>query len=534
MPNLQAPTPDLAANPLRPAADWQQLVRVALLGTRQSPDALPTIPDLPAASETDEASREKHLLQAAGALSLIRKAGYQPASSATPFVSPAPAETEDTLGPNGAQSLNVLLEGQYTDLLPDFLTALAEHQRRVPHPQLVYLLEYARTRPALQPATAAVLGRRGEWLAAQNPDWAPILAASTHPQSEAVWETGTLPQRVSYLTSLRRQQSEQARKLLAATLPQEPAKTQAALLATLRENPSAADAELLGQYLTSKSKEVRQTVLPLLARLPDSALLERLWQRAEPLVRLKKGLLTKKLLVELPAADWDKTWLADGIEQRDARFQGEKAALLGQVLALIPPARWAAHWNLPPARLLELAAATEWAALLLNTWAETAILHHDAEWAGELLRWLFELPRKQPFSLPLAGLTQQLSSAQLLALVLPLLDAAPEFGPEVRWLPLLQLTPGPWPERLTRRVVEVLRAALSQPERLYRIQYAASQLLEHMGRVVPAAQYDLCAQPLQPLLQDVPYLHNSLARLLNTLHFRQQLEAALDEPPGPG
>lgn len=532
MPNSQAPTPDPAANPLRPAADWQQLVRVALLGTRQSPDVVPTVPGLPDLPETDEAPREKHLLRTAGALSLIRKAGYQPDLSAVPAVPPAPAETLATLGPNGAQALNVLLEGQYAELLPDFLAALSGHQRRVPHPQLVYLLEYARTRPALQPATATVLGRRGEWLAAQNPDWAPILAASVLPQSEAVWETGTLPQRVSYLTFLRQQQPAQARELLAATLPQEPAKTQAALLATLRENASATDTELLGQYLASKSKEVRQTVLPLLARLPDNPLPERLWQRAEPLVQLKKGLLSKKLLVELPAANWDKAWLLDGVEQRDARFQGEKAALLGQLLALIPPQRWARHWDLTAPKILDLAADTEWAALLLSAWAEATLLHQDAEWATALLHW--RQPRKNPVPLPLEALARLLTPQQMAELVLPQLSATSYFGPDAQWLPLLMLVPGPWPERLTRRVVELLREALSHPERLYRIQYAASQLLKHMARVVPAAQYDLCAQPLQPLLQEVPYLHNSLADLLNTLHFRQQLDAALNEPPGPG
>ncbi|MBX0289535.1 hypothetical protein K3G63_03750 [Hymenobacter sp. HSC-4F20] len=533
MPHPEAPTPRLPVPPLRPEADWQQLMRVALLGTRQSPDALPTVPGLPPAPATGEAHREKHLLLTAGALALIRKAGYQPAPSTAPAVPPAPAEMQVALGPNGAQALRVLLEGQYVELLPDFLAAMAEHQRRVPHPQLVHLLEYVRTRPALHPAATAVLGQRGNWLAAQNPDWQPLLAASIQ-ADEGIWETGSLRQRVLYLENLRRHHPTQARELLTAVLPQEPAKNQAALLATLGENASPDDAALLEQYLASKSKEVRQTVLPLLARLSTSTLPERLWQRAEPLVHLKKTLLNKKLLVELPATEWDKTWLMDGIEQRDARFQGEKTALLGQMLALLPPRRWEAHWNLLPARILELAAATEWAALLCTSWAEAAILHHDAEWANALLRWLFELPRKQPFPLPIVGLVRQLPPQQLLDLVLPLLEAAPEFGPEVRWLPLLQLIPAPWPERLTRRVVEVLRAALSRPERLHRIQYAASQLLEHMGRVVPAAQYDLCAQPLQPLLQDVPYLHNSLARLLNTLHFRRQLDEALNEPPGPG
>ena len=521
---------------LRPAADWQRLQRVALLGTRQSPDELPAVPNFTLPDNTPD-HRDKQALLTAGVLSTIRKAGYQPAATAATAATEtavAAPETQDSLGPNGTQLLQQLLDGEYPDLLPEFLTALADNQRRVPVQLLVMLLEYARTRPALHRAAAAVLGQRGAWLATQNPDWQAMLAASEQATEETAWETGTIGQRALYLEALRRREPAHARELLAAVLPQEPAKHQAQLLATLRHQLSTHDAPLLTQYLAAKSKEVRQTVLPLLVRLPDSPLLERLWQRAELLVRFKSSLLSKKLLVELPASDWDKTWLLDGIEQKDNRFQGEKAALLGQLLALIPPQHWAEHWNLTPAKILALAADTEWAELLLMAWSEAAVLHQAATWAGALLAWLHAQPHKKAPALPVARLAAVLPPAQLTELVLPLLKATPPFSTDAPWLSLLQLVPAPWPEALTRRVVELLRRALKQPTELYRIQYAASQLLDYMARVVPAAQYSLCAEPLQPLLQDVPYLHNSLARLLNTLHFRQQLQEALHEPPGFG
>ncbi|WBA43202.1 DUF5691 domain-containing protein [Hymenobacter canadensis] len=513
---------------LRPAADWQRLLRVALLGTRQSPDELPAVPGFALPDPTPE-HREKHALLTAGVLSTIRKAGYQPIVAAASLAAVAPPETQADLGPNGTQLLQQLLEGQYPELLPEFLSALADNQRRAPHQLLVLLLEHARSRPALHRAAAAVLGQRGAWLAAQNPAWQALLAASEQATEETAWETGTIGQRALYLEALRRREPAHARELLAAVLPQEPARHQAQLLATLQSQLSSDDTPLLEQYLTAKSKEVRQTVMPLLVRLPDAPLVEQLWQRAEPLVRLKTGLLSKKLLVELPATDWDKTWLLDGIEQKDGRFQGEKAAVLGQLLSLIPPRRWADHWHLTPAKILDRAADTEWAALLLTAWAEAAVLHQDATWAEALLEWFYEQPRKQLSTLPTAGLAQLLPPGRLTSVVLPLLNATPHLHPEVRWLPLLQLVPAPWPEHLTHRVVEVLRDTLSKPAELYRIQYAAGQLLEYMARVVPAAQYRLCAEPLQPLLQDVPYLHNSVVRLLNTLHFRQQLAEVLLE-----
>ncbi|MCA8830404.1 DUF5691 domain-containing protein [Hymenobacter pini] len=526
-------SPSTLETTLRPAADWQRLQRVALLGTRQSPDELPAVPGFTLPPETTD-HREKQALLTAGVLSAIRKAGYQPPATAAPETTVAPSETQDSLGPNGTQLLQQLLEGQYPELLPEFLTALADNQRRAPHQLLVKLLEYARTRPQLHRPAALVLGQRGAWLAAQNPAWQAMLAASEQATEETAWETGTIGQRALYLEALRRRDPTHARELLAAVLPQEPAKHQAQLLDTLQERLSGEDEALLTQYLAAKSKEVRQTVLPLLVRLPGSPLLERLWQRAEPLVRLKRNLLSKKLLVELPATDWDKTWLLDGIEQKDSRFQGEKAGVLGQLLALLPPARWAETWQLSPAKSIELAAETEWSDLLLVAWTEAAVLHQDAAWAGALLEWLHAQPRKKAPALPVTRLAAVLPPARLTELVLPLLNATPHFSTDAPWQQLLQLVPPPWPEALTRRVVELLRRALRQPTDLYRIQYAASQLLEHMARVVPATQYSLCAEPLQPLLQDVPYLHNSLARLLNTLHFRQQLQEALHEPPGFG
>ncbi|RSK33117.1 DUF5691 domain-containing protein [Hymenobacter metallilatus] len=524
------PTPEAA---LRPAADWQRLQRVALLGTRQNPDELPVVPGFVLPDGTSD-HREKQALLTAGVLSAIRKAGYRLAATAVADVALAAPETQDALGAGGAQLLQQLLEGQYPELLPEFLAALADNQRRVPHQLLVQLLEYARPRPALHPAVAAVLGRRGAWLAAQNPAWQGLLAASEQATEQTAWETGTIGQRALYLENLRRREPAHARQLLAAGLPQEPAKHQAQLLETLQERLAADDAPLLTQYLAAKSKEVRQTVLPLLVRLPDSPLLARLWQRAEPLVQLKRNLLSKKLLVELPASTWDKNWLLDGIEQKDSRFPGEKAALLGQLLVLIPPRRWAEQWHVSPAKIIDLAADTEWADLLLTAWSEAAVLHQDAVWTHALLEWLHAQPRQKAPTLPVARLAAVLPPAQLTELILPLLNATPHFSTNAPWQHLLQLVPAPWPEALTRRVVELLRRALRQPTELYRIQYAASQLLEHMARVVPVTQYQLCAEPLQPLLQDVPYLHNSLARLLNTLHFRQQLQEALHEPPGFG
>jgi len=513
---------------MNPHTDWQQLLRVALLGTRQSGEAVPSLPGLPAPEP-----REEQVLLAAGSLALVRKAGFKAPAAVASEISPAPAETAPTLGPKGQDALQQLLMERYPALLSDYLGSLAQAGRRVPHPLLVPLLTYVRTRSELHAPAAAVLGERGRWLARLNPDWQPVLAASDVPDS-AAWETGTLSQRQSYLQVLHRQDPDKARALLAATLPQEPAKTQAALLAALGLALRAADAPLLEQYIKSKSKEVRQAVVPLLVRTPGNTLVERLWQRALPYLTLKKPLLGRKKLEGSLPDTWSMEWQANGIEQKDNRYAGEKAAWLGQLLTLIPPERWTAHWSISPADLLDLATDKEWASLLLPAWKQALLLHRSTPWALAYLR----LQLTHDSVPPLTGTeaTQVVNPAEVTQLLLSYLPRHPRFAqPEARWETLLLDLPGPWPEALTTKALEVIENTLTVPSHSqhYLLHYRLTQLLRHMQLVVPPAQYALCATTLRSLGQLDSTINNAAEQFLSALYFRQQLHETLTEPPAP-
>ena len=509
-------------------SDWQQVVRVALLGTRQSGELVPSLADLP----TPE-PREEQTLLAAGALALVRKAGFKAPDAPAPAGPLALPETRPTLGPQGKDVLQQLLSERYPALLQTYLVSLAQAGRRVPHQLLVPLLTYAATRPELHAPTTAVLGERGIWLARLNPEWQSLLGAAAAPD-QTVWETGTLRQRQTYLETLRQQHPDEARQLLAASLPQEPAKTQAALLATLAFNLNAADAPLLEQYLASKSKEVRQTVAPLLVRAPGNDLVERLWQRAQSFLTLKSPFLRgKKLEVTLPDA-WSPDWQADGIEQKDSRFTGEKAAWLGQILALIPPERWTTHWGILPADLLELAASGEWATLLLPAWQQALLLHRSAAWALAYLH--LQLTQDNVPPLPTEKVAGLLGPAQFSEILLNHLPHAPRLSQtEARWEQLLTTTPGPWPEALTMWSLGAIKNTLAAPGNtpLYMLYYRLTQLLHHMQLAVPPEHYDLCATALNDLGETDTGLHNAIGQFLEALHFRQQLHQTLTEPPAP-
>ncbi|UYZ63998.1 DUF5691 domain-containing protein [Hymenobacter weizhouensis] len=518
-----------AAGPA-PLPSWPQLLRSALLGTRQNG---PDLPEPPVGAAT---SPEQRLLLAAGTAALMRKAGFQPPSTFALPPAPAPAETWEPLGPLGAECLRALLtSNHYGQFRTPYWEQMARHQRLIPPSLLVPALQAESFRQQLPGPWSALLGERGHWLAQLNPDWHPVLAAM-HPTDDlTTWETGTLHQRRFFIRRKHESDPEQVRQLLEATLPTEPAATQAALLSELEHHLTPADAPLLEKYLGARSKEVRQTVVPLLVRLPQSGLVERLWQRAAPLLTLKRPLLGRaKLLVTLPEG-WNKTWLADGIEQQTADFEGgERAGWLGQLLALLPPSRWAAHLQVPIAELLTLTEASEWRQLLLRAWARAAYLHQDKAVAPLLLLRHFtqvhQLPHQHVTQL-MGLLTDEEKLALLRTHLPPQTATAPDFLPE-----FLRYVPTPWPADIAdaalRYAADVLAPAVTNhyAEAYQRL----ASVLHALARCVPDDQLPRYQQMLTALLEASPTSTSPVTSLveqvLDALHFRQQLDASLIEP----
>ena len=455
---------------------WPPLLRLALLGTRQSAEVLPAFPALP-----ETGSREQQLLLAAGALALLHKAGYVPTAAAATTPAPAPPDQLPTLGPLGTESLHrMLISAQHLDLLPDYLRQVAAAGRRVPEALLMPLLQHATRSVEVRGYLGAVLGERGRWLAALNPDWAKLFttasAVETDPADLATWETGLLPERLAWLQQAFARDANAARTLLLAALPTEPAKVQEALLKVLAENLHPDAEATLETLLKSRGQEVRRQAAALLVRLPSAALTERLWARAAPLITTKRKLLglgKATLEITLPTT-WDKSWLADGIEEKNDHYTyltgttkaavGAGAARLANMLALLPISRWLAHLSLSVDELLEAALASEWAVPLLPAWALSTLAHQDAGAAAAFVRlWLGQSLRLQQLKIhldiePLAALLPAATQQHLLVpkLVLHLNRSGTEWEPALAALEQTRVLPGPWPWALTEAALAVV------------------------------------------------------------------------------
>ena len=207
------------------------------------------------------------------------------------------------------------------------------------------------------------------WLAMQNPTWS--FAAPFDPLDRFL--NGDLDERRRALRVLRRQDSAYARSLLVESWAGESAAARLAFLPLLAERLSVEDEPLLERALRDRRKDVRQTALGLIRRLPDSDFARRWSGRARQIVR---PLADRIVVRELRTVDAD--WIADGFEPRPPRGVGGTAWMLTQTLSFAPPAIWTRD-------MLAHVMASDWAQPLVQGLSQAAASYADADWCEALL-----------------------------------------------------------------------------------------------------------------------------------------------------
>lgn len=347
------------------------------------------------------------LLDAAALLGTARAAG-RAVQSAPPAPNRAAPDTRPPANAAAIALLPRLLAPEYRPLLSEWLELCHTHGYVIPPFFLPRLLDTAQ--PAERAAVAAVTGERGLWLAGLNPEWSWLLAAAPATDDLALWETGTPPERLACLARWRVTDPATGRERLRQTWPDETPDFRQRALALLATGLSQEDEDFLAPLLTDRRKDIRQQAQALLASLPESALADRLRQRAQGWLTLKRGLLSKKLELALPAA-FEPDWKKDALDEKPPAGVGEKAFWVQQVLACVPVRHWTETFALPVETLFKLALDSEWAELLIRSWLRSAMLHRNADAAAAL----FPVVAANPKCLP-SGLALPSALASLLVL----------------------------------------------------------------------------------------------------------------------
>lgn len=161
--------------------NFDDLVTAATVGVSRKPLPPGVSPDSPDADDPAAA-----LLDAAALQTVARRAGYQPPRGVTVAVPPAAGQAP-VFSARAARALREACGWQAgrfpadSRLLPDLLRAAADAGYAAYPTLLPALLNAATRRTALRGPVAAVLGRRGRWLARHRPDWKWVTAEPGEP-----------------------------------------------------------------------------------------------------------------------------------------------------------------------------------------------------------------------------------------------------------------------------------------------------------------------------------------------------------------
>lgn len=378
-------------------AGWRRLSSAALVGSGRRP--APALPVLGVAPRPG-ASQEQLVLDAAALAGAARRAGQRPAVG-QPLPAAAEPDEHEEAPARASQLLELVLsqppggtEGSGR-LLEHWAAECARAGRRIPHRLLPAVLDAATGEPA-RTTVAAVVDRRGQWLAAQNPDWAWAVEQTRPAESvesvESVdsvegldpdaWARLRSAERLEVLALLRLQDPAAARALLLTTWDSDSAKDRRAHLAALRPGLGPDDEDLLESALDDRAAAVRDLAAELLDGLPTSRRARRMAARLAPLVR-GSGLLRKAIEVELPDEP-DAAAVRDGLGKAPAG-RSQRGWWLQRMVAGAPYDVWGHPADQVVSRLVDtdaiaglrqataLRRAPDWAQALLDRGADTGL-----------------------------------------------------------------------------------------------------------------------------------------------------------------
>jgi hypothetical protein len=509
----------VSTDPGQRLPEWSDVLATALVGTQRR-----TLPaDGSAAADPAEA-----LLDAAGALTLYRRAGAMPRTGLT-MPAPAPEDSAiplvpwsaaaraadllavDAAGYGSSNAVPVRDADGRLELLAEWLGAI--HGRRVPGELLPALLEIGRRHRALRPLIASAGGPRAAWLATQRPDWAFLDAAAIEAPADdtAGWELGSIGRRVGILTALRRRDPAPARDLLAKAWPNETPDDRAALLGALATGLSTDDEPLLETALDDRRKEVRVVAIELLALLPGSAYARRMTERSTACVRVSGG----RVLVTPPAA-CDKGMRRDGIAPRPPAGVGERAWWLEELLTRTPLRVWG-----EPGDFLRFPVTDEWSAVVRRGLARAAAAQREPGWATALTGQLTEevaAGGRPDDRLLLEALYDALPSDALSAIAVEVLRRGLAGAAAVGVEHVLELCPRPWPPAL----VEAVFAALDDLGGRRSAGWRLAGLCELAALRLPAAAAARATALAAALPSDDP-MSSIVGRFADTLRFRHDM-----------
>lgn len=376
---------------------WDELVKIALIGTDRSKLSEDSRKAFAYLGVDITKSPTSVVLESAVLLSLLKKSNPNAPSWDKVLPEKASAEQRKHCSKQSRNHLMLILKGNYSELLPEFIAHLVNNQKLLPLELIPNLLQQSSTNENLWTTLRPVIGQRGLWLIQQNPAWHGL----TFEPDESIWDVGSRAQRVQLLKFLRQQQADIALQLIQSTWSVDDLQSRVQFVKTLSINSSKKDEAFLESCLDNSRKEIRKAAAKILSAIPDSTLCQRVFEQLKAMITFNARTKKEKLSIQLPE-ELTNDMIRDGIDPSSRWFKGGvKASRLGQMMAIVPPKYWEDYFNKSTSETIKLFVRSEWSELILQAITEATILHKDHQWTETiLLFWLnnFQKARWQYFN----------------------------------------------------------------------------------------------------------------------------------------
>lgn len=502
---------------------WNKIVKSALLGTERS--ALPeeVLEFLNEQGINTEKDLSEVILEAAALFSQMNKAGF-PLQKLHSELPPPVADTDEK--PCTARSthhLKLILDGTFEEALPEFIFYLNFNNKQLPPSGLPNLLEQCKTDQNLWKKIRPAIGKRGQWLIAQNPEWKSLIALPNLNN----WATGKKEERIAILKYFREKEPTKSIELLQEVWEKESIQNRVAFLKILKINLSKKDEDFLENCLYDTRNEVRMVAANLLAQIPDSELVERMYWRVEMSMKYEND----KLEIDLPD-ELDETALRDGINPKMQSYRsGLKAGYFGQMLAKIPPNKIEAFFDKNPSEILTIFAQSDWVGLLIQAMIEATILHKDQNWMEAILEmWLahedypiWQNPSAQKL---LELIPEKLFNQFVLQSLEKTQSLLEENSPASK---LLKTSNHDWNDQLSLLIINRFQHWLSETSSFYWNNFHYKQLLQTASYRINPSLYDAVKSGWNHNAPTFGQWEPEIEQFLRTLVFRKEMIAELEK-----
>jgi hypothetical protein len=499
-----------------------KLVTTAIVGTGQveNTNLVTDTPIDALAAQLPTDNTERSLLLTAGAWAIYRQAGYC-AEPAPTLPQSAPAEVLASCSAKAVHLLASLLQGEHSEILPEALERLQQAHLRLPHDLLPQALAYGTKNKEVRSALVPVLGERGRWLSQFNQEWKwvnqlllqieKLLPANV----ETIWQEGTLDERSMILRNMREVDPARARDWLAEVWKKEKAETRTTLLATFEVNLSLEDEPFLEKALDDRSTNVQSLAVSLLARLPDSALVQRMQARADAILTYTKGKITITALETI-----DEHWVHDGLDKDGAA----KTSTLQQIISLVIPHHWEERFAMIPEKLVSLLKKDD-ESTILAAWSQATVRHRATNWSPPLLeKWHGSLKKSKNYT--------DLELAIQLLTCLPQQEAenviAHLLFENPYWNSALAVLPRPWSHQFGEACLQALQDHVRTLKKSEPSHYEWNAILDATAIALPESCFDGALLPWEIPEEEekgwvISYWRSNLTDFSEVLRIRKQI-----------